>query len=64
MGVGKILKGIFHKILAFAGFSTLSVVRNPADQYPLYSCIIIAAGLILHFARKLTRYVRVEAKTS
>jgi hypothetical protein len=43
-------------------FSTLSVVRNPADQWPLYSCIVIAAGLLLHFSRKLARYVRVEAR--
>jgi hypothetical protein len=37
-------------------------VRNPADQYPLYACIVIATGMILHFGRKLTRYIRVEAK--
>ena len=43
-------------------FSTLSVVRNPADQYPLYACIVIAAGLLVHFMRKLTRYVRSEAR--
>jgi cytochrome c biogenesis protein ResB len=43
-------------------FSTLSVVRNPADQYPLYACIVIAAGLLIHFLRKLTRYVRSEAR--
>jgi hypothetical protein len=45
-------------------FSTLSVVRNPADQYPLYACIVISAGLLFHFARKLTGYVRTEAKRS
>ncbi|MBW2534387.1 MAG: cytochrome c biogenesis protein ResB, partial [Deltaproteobacteria bacterium] len=43
-------------------FSTLSVVQNPADQWPLYSCIVIALGLVLHFSRKLGRYVRVEAR--
>ena len=43
-------------------FSTLSVVRNPADQWPLVSCIVIALGLLLHFGLKLTRYVRVEAR--
>ena len=42
-------------------FSTLSVVQNPADQYPLYACIIIAVGLVVHFSRKLTRYMRAEA---
>ena len=45
-------------------FSTFSVVRNPADQYPLYSCIIISIGLVLHFSRKLTKYVRAEARRS
>jgi len=41
-------------------FSTFSVVRNPADQWPLYSCLTIAAGLLLHFVRKLLGYLRVE----
>jgi hypothetical protein len=45
-------------------FSTLAVVRNPADQYPLYACIVIAAGLVIHFGRKLIRYIRIEAKTT
>ncbi len=44
-------------------FSTLAVVRNPADQYPLYACILIAIGLLLHFSRSLTRYVRSEARS-
>ena len=43
-------------------FSTLSVVRNPADKFPLYACIVIAAGLVLHFSRKLVRYMRSEAR--
>lgn len=43
-------------------FSTLSVVRNPADRYPLYACIVIGFGLLLHFARKLIRYVRIESR--
>ena len=45
-------------------FSTLAVVRNPADQYPLYACIVIAIGMVLHFGRKLVRYVRAEARNS
>jgi len=45
-------------------FSTFSVVRNPADQYPLYACFVIAAGLVLHFSRKLAGYVRSEARKS
>ena len=39
-------------------FSTLAVVRNPADQYPLYACIVIAVGLVLHFSRKLVLHIR------
>ena len=45
-------------------FSTLAVVHNPADQYPLYACIVIAVGLSLHFARKLMRHIRSEAHAS
>lgn len=43
-------------------FSTLSVVQNPADQYPLYACIVIAAGLLIHFTRMLLGYMRREAR--
>jgi hypothetical protein len=44
-------------------FSTLAVVRNPADQYPLYACILIAIGLLMHFSRRLTGYIRAEARS-
>jgi ABC-type transport system involved in cytochrome c biogenesis permease subunit len=43
-------------------FSTFSVVRNPADQYPLYACIIISIGLLMHFLRKLSLYMKRENK--
>jgi len=43
-------------------FSTLAVVRNPADQYPLYACIVIAVGLVLHFSRKLGKHIRSQAQ--
>ncbi|HZL99575.1 MAG TPA: cytochrome c biogenesis protein ResB [Planctomycetota bacterium] len=43
-------------------FSTLAVVRNPADQYPLYACIVIAAGLVLHFSRKLLLHMQSQAR--
>lgn len=45
-------------------YSVFSVVQNPADQYPLYACIVIAIGLVLHFSRKLFRHVRSEAQKS
>lgn len=38
--------------------STFSVVKNPADGVPLWSCIVIAAGLLLHFSQKLIRHMR------
>jgi len=41
-------------------FSTLAVVSNPSDQWPLYSCLVIALGMLLHFTRKLVRHVRLE----
>jgi len=43
-------------------FSTFAVVRNPADRIPLVACVVIAAGLIFHFSRKLAGYVRAEAR--
>ncbi len=43
-------------------FSTLAVVRNPADQHPLIACIVIALGMLLHFGRKLVRHIRIEAQ--
>jgi hypothetical protein len=45
-------------------FSTFAVVRNPADHGPLYACLVIAAGLLFHFSRKLLRFVRTEARTA
>lgn len=39
-------------------YSQFSVVRNPADAWPLYACYVIAAGLLLHFVRKLLLFVR------
>lgn len=39
-------------------YSQFSVVWNPADRWPEWACYVIAAGLLLHFARKLLRFVR------
>jgi hypothetical protein len=43
-------------------FSTLAVVRNPADQWPLASCVVIALGLLFHFGRMLVGHVRREVR--
>ncbi len=40
--------------------SVFAVVRNPADQWPLWGCIIITAGLLIHFGVKLGDYLRRE----
>lgn len=39
-------------------FSGFAVVRNPADQWPLYACIIVGAGMLLHFLQKLFGYLK------
>jgi hypothetical protein len=41
-------------------FSTFSVVRNPSDHWPLYACIVIGVGLLIAFAPKLFKFVRVQ----
>ena len=41
-------------------YSVFAVVRNPADQVPLYACIITTAGLVLHFMQRLLAYLRKE----
>ena len=41
-------------------YTVLSAVKNPVDQVPLYACLITTLGLVLHFFRKLTRYLKRE----
>lgn len=43
-------------------WSTFSVVRNPADRVPLIACLVIAAGLLLQFGRKLVLHVGAQAR--
>lgn len=43
-------------------FSTFAVVRNPADAWPLASCVVIALGLVWHFGRMLLRHVKREVR--
>ena len=38
--------------------SGFSVSQNPADRIPMIACIIIAAGLLYHFVRKLFLYIK------
>jgi hypothetical protein len=44
-------------------FSVFSVVRNPSDHWPTWSCGIIALGLIIAFGQKLHRYIKAQAAT-
>ncbi|MEM6910717.1 MAG: cytochrome c biogenesis protein ResB [Verrucomicrobiota bacterium] len=37
--------------------SIFEVSRNPADQWPLYACIVISLGLLIHFVVKLLEFV-------
>jgi hypothetical protein len=41
-------------------YSVLAVSRNPADQWPLYSLLVMTAGMLLHFVAKLFRWIRRE----
>jgi hypothetical protein len=38
-------------------WSTFSVVRNPSARVPFVACLVIAAGLLFHFGRKLSRHL-------
>ncbi len=39
-------------------YTVLSVVKNPSDQWPLYSMIAATIGLLITFLTKLTRFIR------
>ena len=43
-------------------FSVFSVVRNPSDHWPLYSCIVIAIGMAITFIQKFLAYSKRQAK--
>jgi hypothetical protein len=45
-------------------FSTFAVVRNPADQLPLISCLVISLGLLGHFGLMLVRHIRREVRAA
>lgn len=43
-------------------YSQFAVAKNPADHWPLYSCIIITVGMVIHFGQKLISYLKAENK--
>jgi hypothetical protein len=34
-----------------------TVASNPSDQWPLWSCVAVAVGLIIHFLMHLIRFL-------
>ncbi|MBX7258469.1 MAG: cytochrome c biogenesis protein ResB [Candidatus Hydrogenedentes bacterium] len=44
-------------------FSSLAVVKNPADQWPLYACVIITIGLLFHFGLRLLAYLQQQRES-
>ncbi len=43
-------------------FSTFAVVQNPADNGPLYACIVIWIGLMYHMLWKLWKYYKSQRR--
>ncbi len=43
-------------------FSVFAVVKNPADQWPMWSCWIVGIGLLIHFLQKLLGYLKNSRK--
>lgn len=37
--------------------SVFTVVTNPSDQWPLWSCVAVAIGLVIHFLMHLVRFL-------
>lgn len=38
-------------------YSVFEVSYNPSDMWPILACIVIAAGLLIHFVMKLVRFL-------
>jgi hypothetical protein len=43
-------------------FSVFEIASNPTDRFPIYACIIVAIGMILHFSMRLTRFLRAPGR--
>ena len=43
-------------------FSSLAVVRDPAEDLPMIATIVVSFGMLLHFSIKLRKYLRREQK--
>ena len=38
-------------------YSEFTVVENPSDQWPKWSCCVIGIGLLFHFGMRLWKYI-------
>lgn len=43
--------------------STFAVVKNPADQFPLYAMIAVTFGMVFHFGQMLLRHLKTQRGT-
>lgn len=43
-------------------YTGFEVVRNPSDQWPLVSCVIVSIGMLVHFLQRLGIYMQTEAR--
>jgi len=43
-------------------YSIFAVVRNPAERFPIYACVIITFGLMVHFTQKFILYLSRESR--
>ena len=43
-------------------YSVFAVVDNPSDMWPLYSCIMVGVGLLIHFFQKLVGHLTRTAR--
>jgi len=44
-------------------YSVFAVWRNPADQWPLWACVMVGVGMLGHFVMKLVLYLSRTAKS-
>lgn len=44
--------------------SVLAVAQNPSDHWPLWSCVIAAIGLLIHFIAMLLRFMKRSNKAA
>lgn len=43
-------------------YSVFTVVENPSDQWPKWSCYVISIGMLLHFSLRLKRWIASSRK--